>query len=71
VANTATFALAGSAGNLLGSWIYSRGGFASAVTITTLATALIVPVLRSVPADLTATRDGEQLELDAGQTARS
>jgi predicted MFS family arabinose efflux permease len=71
VANTATFALAGSAGNLLGSWIYSRGGFASAVTITTLATALIVPVLRSVPAELTARRDGEQIEPDAAQRPRS
>jgi MFS family permease len=71
VANTSTFAIAGSAGNLLGSWIYSRGGFASAVTITTLATALIVPVLRSVPAELTATRDGEQIEPDAALRARS
>ncbi len=71
VANTATFALAGSAGNLLGSWIYSRGGFASAVTITTLATALIVPVLRWVPAELTATRDGEQIEPDAARRARA
>ena len=71
VANTSTFALAGSAGNLLGSWIYSRGGFASAVTITTLATALIVPVLRSVPAELTARHDGEQIEPDAAQRARS
>jgi MFS family permease len=71
VANTATFALAGSAGNLLGSWIYSRGGFASAVIITTLATALIVPVLRSVPAELTATRDGEQIESGAADRARA
>jgi hypothetical protein len=50
---------------LLGSWIYSKGGFAWAVIITTLATALIVPVLRSVPAELTATRDGERIEPDA------
>jgi MFS family permease len=62
VANTSAFALAGNSGNLLGSWIYSRGGFAWAVIITTLATALIVPVLRSVPARLTATRDGERIE---------
>jgi MFS family permease len=59
VAQTSTFAIAGNTGNLLGSWIYSSGGFIWAVTITTLATALIVPVLRSVPAELTATRDGE------------
>ena len=47
VSQTSAFALAGNSGNLLGSWIYSKGGFASAVIITTLATALIVPVLRS------------------------
>ena len=63
VANTSMFALAGNSGNLLGSWIYSKGGFASAVIITTLATALIVPVLRAVPPELTATRDGERIEL--------
>ncbi len=62
VANTSMFALAGNAGNLLGSFIYSKGGFASAVIITTLATALIVPVLRAVPPELTATRDGEVIE---------
>jgi MFS family permease len=65
VANTSMFALAGNAGNLLGSWIYSNGGFASAVIITTLATALIVPLLRAVPSHLTATRDGEPLDSDA------
>jgi MFS family permease len=62
VAQTSTFALAGNSGNLLGSWIYSKGGFASAVIITTLATALIMPVLRAVPAWLTSTRDGETIE---------
>ena len=60
LANTSMFAIAGNSGNLLGSWIYSTGGFASAVIITTLATALIVPVLRAVPPDLIATRDGER-----------
>lgn len=62
VANTSMFAIAGSAGNLLGSWIYSSGGFASAVIITTLATALIVPLLAAVPAHLTSTRDGERID---------
>src|ERR1700678_1851779 len=65
VANTSMFALAGNGGNLLGSWIYSQGGFASAVIITTLATALIVPLLRAVPPHLTSTRDGERLDADA------
>src|ERR1700689_166669 len=62
VSQTSAFSLAGNSGNLLGSWIYSKGGFASAVIITTLATALIVPVLRWIPAGLIATRDGEQIE---------
>ncbi len=61
VSQTSAFALAGNSGNLLGSWIYSKGGFASAVVITTLATALIVPVLSAVPASLTSTHDGEPL----------
>jgi len=65
MSQTSTFALAGNSGNLLGSWIYSRGGFASAVIITTLATALIVPVLRSIPPALIATRDGEALDTAA------
>ena len=63
--STAAFAIAGSFGNLLGSWIYAAGGFASAVVITTVATALIVPVLWWVPAHITSTREGETLELDA------
>ena len=62
VSQTSAFSLAGNSGNLLGSWIYSNGGFASAVIITTLATALIMPVLRWIPAGLIATRDGEQIE---------
>lgn len=65
VANTSMFAIAGNAGNLLGSWIYSSGGFASAVIITTLATALIVPLLAAIPPALISTRDGERLESDA------
>jgi MFS family permease len=66
VSQTSAFALAGNSGNLLGSWIYSKGGFAWAVIITTLATALIVPVLRAIPPELTATRDGERLEAGEG-----
>jgi MFS family permease len=62
IAQTSAFALAGNSGNLLGSWIYSMGGFTWAVIITTLATALIVPVLRAVPPELTATHDGEWIE---------
>jgi MFS family permease len=65
LANTSMFAIAGNAGNLLGSWIYSKGGFASAVIITTLATALIVPLLPAIPPHLISTRDGEPLDSEA------
>ena len=66
LAVTTSMSVAGNSGNLLGSWIYSRGGFVSAVIITTLATALIVPLLWWVPASVTSTREGEALELDSG-----
>ena len=56
----AALALATNSGNLLGSWIFAQGGFALAVIVTTLATALIVPVLWWVPASITATREGER-----------
>ncbi len=59
LAVTTASAVAANSGNLLGSWIYSTGGFASAVAITTLATALIVPMLRWVPKSVIASREGE------------
>ena len=65
VASTSALALASTSGNLLGSWIYSAGGFASAVILTTLATALIVPLLRLIPPGLIATRDGEPISSGA------
>lgn len=58
----AALAIATNSGNLFGSWIYDRGGFALAVIVTTLATALIVPVLWWVPASITATREGERVD---------
>jgi len=64
LAVTTALAVASNSGNLLGSWIYSRGGFASAMIITTLATALIVPMLWWVPEGLTSSREGEALNLD-------
>jgi len=57
--STAAFAIATNAGNVFGSWAYSRGGFALAVIVTTAATALIVPMLWLVPPNITATREGE------------
>ncbi len=62
LAVTTALSVASNSGNLLGSWIYSKGGFASAVIITTLATALIVPMLCWVPDGITSTRDGEPLD---------
>ena len=63
---TTAYALSTNFGNLLGSWIYGRSGFASAVIITTLATAAIVPVLRLVPENIAAGRDGETMEFGPG-----
>lgn len=59
LAVTAAGAVAANSGNLLGSWIYSIGGFASAVAITTLATALIVPMLWWIPKSTISSREGE------------
>ncbi|MGO9934594.1 MAG: MFS transporter [Steroidobacteraceae bacterium] len=57
------FALAGTAGDLLGAWIYqARGSFAICLSIDALATALILPVLSQIPRGLIATRDGERAE---------
>ena len=64
LAVTTAWILASNSGNLLGSWIYARGGFTSAVIITTLATALIVPMLWWIPGNITMGRDGEVLALD-------
>jgi predicted MFS family arabinose efflux permease len=64
LAVTTSLSVASNSGNLLGSWIYSRGGFASAVIITTLSTALIVPLLWWVPRSISSPREGEELPLD-------
>jgi hypothetical protein len=61
LAITTSLAIASNTGNLLGSWIYARGGFASAVIITTLASASILPMLWLVPDSVTSTREGEAL----------
>jgi len=64
LAVTTAAAVAGNFGNLLGSWIYARGGFVSAVIITTLSSAAIVPMLWWVPSGVTSSREGETLELE-------
>ena len=59
LAVTSSLAVASNLGNLLGSWIYSRGGFTSAVITTTLASSAILPMLWWVPGSITSTREGE------------
>ncbi len=60
--STAAYAVAGNSGNVFGSWVYARGGFAVAIIVTTLATALIMPLLWAVAPEIVATREGESLE---------
>ena len=53
------------AGDLLGTWIYDKhGGFIPTVVVTIIVYALILPVILLVPKRLTATRDGEALDVD-------
>ena len=54
-------AIATRAGDLFGSWIYSQGGFLSAIVATAIATALILPVLPIIPKNIIATREGEPI----------
>lgn len=60
------FALAGSAGDLLGAWLYERGGFVAALVIDALATVLILPVLRYLPHSLAHSRDGSATDSSVG-----
>ncbi|HMD74303.1 MAG TPA: MFS transporter [Steroidobacteraceae bacterium] len=54
------FAFAGSAGDLLGAWIYqAHGGFVVCLSLDAAATSLILPLLATIPRALIATRDGE------------
>jgi MFS family permease len=60
--STAAYAIAGNSGNVFGSFVYAHGGFTVAIIVTTLATALILPLLWAVSPELVATREGETLE---------
>jgi len=60
--STAAYAVAGNSGNVFGSLVYARGGFAFAIVVTTLATALIMPLLWTIAPSIVATREGESLE---------
>jgi hypothetical protein len=51
--------LVAAASDILGSWLYERGGFGLAMLVSTAATALTLPLLLLVPRHLISTRDGE------------
>jgi Na+/melibiose symporter-like transporter len=57
-------ALAAGAGDVVGAWMYSRGGFAVALVADVLANAAVLPMLTALPVDLIAGCDGEA-EADA------
>jgi hypothetical protein len=44
-------------GDLFGSWLYLRGGFGLAIAATTIASALILPILPTIPREVES--DGE------------
>jgi hypothetical protein len=60
---TAASVFALTLGNVFGSWIYAQGGFSMAMFITAVSTALILPVIWIVPPAITASREGERVEL--------
>jgi MFS family permease len=60
---TAASVFALTLGNVFGSWIYAQGGFSTAMFITAVSTALILPVIWSVPPAITASREGEGVGL--------
>jgi len=59
---TAAYVFAINLGNVFGSWIYAQGGFSTAMFITAVSTALILPVIWIVPPAITASREGEGVE---------
>ena len=62
--STAAFSFALSLGDVFGSWVYAEGGYSTAMFVTAMTTALIFPVIWwMVPLALTATREGEGIEL--------
>lgn len=61
--STAAFVIAQNLGNLFGSWVYARGGFSTAMFVTAVSTALILPIIRMVPLTIMAPREGEAIEV--------
>ena len=61
---TAAFRFAWSLGDIFGSWVYALGGFSTAMFVTAMSTGLIFPIIWwMVPPTITATREGESIEL--------
>ncbi len=54
-----TFGLAGVAGDLLGAWLYERGGFALCLALDAAATLLILGVLKRIPRRVVSLPEGE------------
>lgn len=52
------FTLSGSAGDLLGAWMFERGDFVAALAVDAVATVVILPALRWLPRSLERSRDG-------------
>ncbi len=57
----AASAIAADTSDLFGSWLFEKGGFTLALTVSTIFTALIFVVLPFVPRAITAPREGERL----------
>ena len=62
LATTTALAVSVNSGNLFGSWVYAHGGFNSAIVVSILATAAILPILPLVPRAVTDLREGEKLD---------
>jgi Na+/melibiose symporter-like transporter len=52
-------AVAAGAGDLIGAWLYTHGGFAACLIADAVANAAVLPMLPRLPADLLSRRDGE------------
>jgi len=53
------FGLAGTAGDVVGAWIYQNVNFALCIIIDAAATILMLPFLHRLPSSVIAHRDGE------------
>lgn len=54
------WAIAGTAGDLFGSWLYAHAGFAACIAIDAMTNALILPMIVRLPRGLLESRDGRQ-----------